>query len=182
MYLFAVGLLAGDFYQQAVETHKCFDSGSICFELVKGLPAAFVALVIGLVAAGIAWRQYRVAKAKLNLDLFDKRYAVFLETWKILSAVSIEGPQQEHGLFTPFNNFIPQAAFLFGDDIEAYLHLAVKNWTDFLAAQALADGGQGEARLKAIARRAELEQWFETEAKDGAKKRFGEYMSFETWK
>ena len=41
-------------------------------ELVKGLPAAFVTLVIGSIAAGIAYRQYRIARAKFKLDLFEK--------------------------------------------------------------------------------------------------------------
>ena len=53
------------------------ESSSIAFELLKGLPAAFVALVIGGVAAGVAWRQMRIAQAKLKLDLFDKRYRLY---------------------------------------------------------------------------------------------------------
>ena len=54
-------------------------------DLMKGLPAAFVTLVIGLIAAGIAYRQYRIARAKFKLDLFEKRHAVFLETWAFIS-------------------------------------------------------------------------------------------------
>jgi hypothetical protein len=54
-------------------------------DLAKGLPAAVVTLVIGLIAAGIAYRQYRIARAKFKLDLFEKRHAVFLETWAFLS-------------------------------------------------------------------------------------------------
>jgi hypothetical protein len=52
----------------------CCVQGSIRFEIMKGVPAAFVALVIGLVATGIAWRQFKVAQAKLKLDLFERRY------------------------------------------------------------------------------------------------------------
>lgn len=51
-------------------------SGSFYFELLKGVPAAFVALIVGLIAPGIAHRQYHIARAKLKLDLFDKRYAI----------------------------------------------------------------------------------------------------------
>lgn len=46
-------------------------SGSIWCEVAKGLPAGGVALVVGNVGGIIAYRQYRVAKAKLNLDLFE---------------------------------------------------------------------------------------------------------------
>ena len=46
-------------------------------ELVKGLPAAFVTLVIRSIAAGIAYRQYRIARAKFKLDLFEKNACGF---------------------------------------------------------------------------------------------------------
>ena len=38
----------------------CCSQGSICFELDKGLPAAFVTLVIGGIAARITYQQYKV--------------------------------------------------------------------------------------------------------------------------
>jgi len=53
-----------------IESGQCV-SGSICFELMKGAPAAVVALLAALIAGLIAYRQYRVAKAKLNLDLLS---------------------------------------------------------------------------------------------------------------
>ena len=52
-------------------------AGSLRAEIAKGLLAAFVALVNGLIAAGIAWQRWRVARAKLKLDLFDRRLAIF---------------------------------------------------------------------------------------------------------
>src|ERR1700722_14950247 len=98
------------------------DWSKVPFELVKGLPAAFVTLIIGASAAGIAYRQYEVARAKLKLDLFEKRYAIFQQTWEILSGVVRNGTRAEnYGLATPFNNFLPQAAFLFGEPIKRYL-------------------------------------------------------------
>ncbi|MCD6026117.1 MAG: hypothetical protein K0R08_636 [Solimicrobium sp.] len=54
-----------------------FAPGSLSLELAKGLPAAFVALIVGGIAAGIAWRQYGAAKAKLKFDLFDRRCSNF---------------------------------------------------------------------------------------------------------
>lgn len=51
------------------------------------LPTAFVALVIGLVAAAIAAPQAQVASAKLKLDLFDKRLKVFGAVWASLKAL-----------------------------------------------------------------------------------------------
>jgi hypothetical protein len=154
--------------------------GSICFELVKGIPAAIAALVVGSIATGIAYRQYRVAQAKLKLDLFDKRYAIFLETWTILSEAVIKGTRERQwGLATPFNNFLPQASFLFGQRVTSYLNTASKNWTSLHAFE-----GDGAANLTPaqLEESKALRQWFEDEAKEGCRKVFGRYLNFERWK
>jgi hypothetical protein len=154
--------------------------GSIGFELLKGVPTALVALVVGLIAAGIAYRQYHVARAKLKFDLFDKRYAIFLETWTILSETATQGTRQKsYGLGNPFSNFMPQAAFLFGNDVDRYLHGAVDRWTELW-------GIEGDTEPSALAanaaRRAELKRWFHNEASEGAKEVFGRYLNFENWR
>jgi hypothetical protein len=158
-------------------------SGSLCFELVKGLPAAFVALIIGAIAAWIAYRQYQVSTAKLKLDLFNLRYPIFLDTWTILSEVAAVGTREKsYGLGNPFSNFIPKAAFLFGRDVEKYLVNVVEKWADLYAAEAETEGLQGTDRLKNIAKRSELKKWFHEEASVGAKRLFGRYLDFERWK
>jgi hypothetical protein len=154
--------------------------GSILFEMMKGVPAAVVALIIGLVAALIAYRQYSVARAKLKLDLFDKRYTIFLETWTILSETATNGTRQKsYGLGNPFSNFMPQAAFLFGTDVERYLNEAVDKWAELWGIEG---NTQPSALAASAARRAELKQWFFKEASEGAKRLFGKYLSFETWR
>jgi hypothetical protein len=96
---------------------------------MKGLPAAFVALVIGCIAARITYNQFRVAEAKLKLDLFERRYNIFHETWKTLSEVVGKGTREKnYGFGTPFNNYIPEAKFLFGADIETYLNTLASKW------------------------------------------------------
>jgi hypothetical protein len=152
----------------------------MCFELLKGVPAGIAALVVGSIAAGIAYRQYRVTEAKLKLDLFDKRYAIFLETWTILSEVVMKGTREKQwGLATPFNNFMPQASFLFGPDIADYLSTASKKWTELWAFE-----GDGLPNLTPaqIAQSAELKMWFHHEASVGCKELFGQYLNFERWK
>jgi hypothetical protein len=52
----------------------CADS--LWRELLKGIPSVFVTLVIGGIAAYIAYRQYKISHAKLKLDLFEKRYEI----------------------------------------------------------------------------------------------------------
>src|SRR4051812_9007609 len=78
------------------------DSRGLCAALldiavtwIKTAPAflatLLAALVAGSIAIWIAYHQYRIAKAKLNLDLFEKRLAIFRTTWSELSRVSREG-------------------------------------------------------------------------------------------
>jgi hypothetical protein len=151
-------------------------------DLIRAAPAVFATLVIGLIAAMIAYNQYRVARAKLKLDLFDRRYAIFLEIWRILSEVVSQGVQRTGGLSTPFNNFIPQSAFLFGPDIEAYLNKAVSQWALLWAIQARTQGNGNIVQAADIAKQAELMRWFFEEASHGAKRIFGEYLEFKHWK
>jgi hypothetical protein len=158
------------------------DWSKVRFELVKGLPAAFVTLIIGAIAAGIAYRQYEVAKAKLKLDLFEKRYAIFHQTWEILSEAATKGARENnYGLATPFNNFLPEAAFLFGKPIERYLDEASTKWAELRALEAETDGA-GIDRAANIAKASELQQWFFEQASKGAKAQFGRYLDFENWK
>ena len=46
--------------------------GTTCFEILKIIPTAAIALIV----AAITLQQWRVAKAKLKLDLFDRRYKI----------------------------------------------------------------------------------------------------------
>ena len=158
-------------------------TSSFASELIKGLPAAFVALVIGAIAAFLTWRQYEVARAKLKFDLFDRRFAIFQQTWEILSEVVIRGTREKnYGLATPFNDFLPQARFLFGKDISDYLDEASTNWADLHALEAERADLSGQERLRNIERARELRNWFEEEAKEGCKRTFGSYLNFERWK
>lgn len=147
--------------------------GSVCLEIVKGLPTTAVALIV----AWVAFQQWRVARAKLKLDLFDKRYAIFFETWEKVSHVVRFGTRDvNYGLGTPFNNFIPQAKFLFGDDIEAYLILMIEKWTEPNAIES--EPTQSNYAQKKF----DLNGWFFEQADKGVKAKFGLYLSFERWR
>src|ERR1700722_6291590 len=99
---------------------------SIWFELIKGIPAVIVTLVIGGIATYIAWRQKEISgqqkeisQARLKLDLFDKRNVVFTEAWTFFSeTLSLDANSPA---LHPFTNHLPQAGFLFGPEIADYL-------------------------------------------------------------
>jgi hypothetical protein len=151
---------------------------SLLWALLPGLPAAIVALLVAV----IAYRQYEVAKAKLNLDLFDKRFAIFDQTWEIFSETATKGTRekQRYGFGSPFNNFHPQARFLFGKEIADYLELAFHNWNELH----LLEGEREDLAAAAAhaARVSELKSWFFEEARNGCKDKFGKFLNFERWK
>jgi hypothetical protein len=156
--------------------------GPVCLSLIQGIPAGLVAAVATVIGAKIASHQTTVAAAKLKLDLFDKRYPIFLDTWKIMSEVVSKGTREKnYGLGTPFNNFMPQARFLFGEDIERYLSEAANKWIDLHTIESVsAEGGPRPADYPQ--KRTDLFRWFKEEADTGIKKRFDPYLDFEKWR
>jgi hypothetical protein len=155
--------------------------GPVCIALVQGIPTALVALTVGIVGSYIAYRQASVAKAKLKLDLFEKRYPIFQQTWEIMSETALRGTRVRHyGFGNPFSNFMPQARFLFGKNVEAYLSNAVNRWAEL-------HGYEGEredalAAAQHAARVAELKGWFHQQASTGLRELFDPYLDFEKWR
>lgn len=156
--------------------------GPVCLSLVQGIPAALVTLTVGIAGWIIARQQAAVAATKLKLDLFEKRYPIFLETWKIMSEVVTKGTREKnYGLAHPFSNFIPQARFLFGDEVERYLNDAASKWIRLHGIEGEI-GGVGIRAADYAEQRRQLLDWFESQAKTGVKELFGPYLDLEKWK
>ena len=85
-------------------------------DLIKGVPAAIVALVVGCIAAYIAWQQYRVNHAKFKLDLFHKRQDIYLSLAVMLSKIAA-GAELADTDAPIFRGQVAGASFLFGTDI-----------------------------------------------------------------
>lgn len=103
---------------------------SMIIENVKSFLPPIAAIVVGGAAYKVASQQAKtakfqadIAKAKLNHDLFEKRYVLFEATWVFLS-----NPETNYMLDHPkFTNLIPKASFLFGADVEAYMNQISQN-------------------------------------------------------
>jgi hypothetical protein len=157
------------------------NQGTICFEWMKGVPAAFVTLIIGAIATKITYNQFLVARAKLKLDLFDKRLVIFQKVWAILSEVVSTGTRgRNYGLSTPFNNFMPEAEFLFGPDIAAYLREATAKWIELSGYEFESEQSDSSSRAKNAVRVAELRGWFHDEASN-VRNKFAPYLDFKNW-
>jgi hypothetical protein len=77
-----------------------------------------ITAIIAIVVAVVSYRQWRTAQRKLQLDLFEKRFAVFMDARKVISELTQLGKVTDDGL--P-NEIIARAKFLFGPEVEALL-------------------------------------------------------------
>jgi len=132
-----------------------------------------------------------VAAAKLNLDLFEKRMAIFDATWAVFPVA-----HQNEGLtdeYKEFRNAAHKAAFLLGRDVNDYLaEVLVKvdalriNGAMVRAQNDIARQNQqynqsvGEAMAKLLLEQSELQMWLMEQAAP-CKAVFGKYMDFSTW-
>ena len=164
-------------------SHAWFETNSLSFELVKGLPTAAVALAIGLIAAGIAWQQWRVSRAKFKLDLFEQRYELYLTAWTFLSFATDEETSDIQADVAKFWNETPRAYFLFGEEIGAFFEEAKQKRIDYrmamrrLRATELDDVSRPAAEARALA----LSTWF-TESMEGLRLRFSPFLAFDKWR
>ena len=160
------------------------DQGTLCFQIAQGIPAGLITLLVGFFGVYFAWRQYLTSRAKLKLDLFDRRYEIFMATWAHLSSIVQNGPEpkgeksQAFKIFKTFRNNIPQSGFLFGSDIEIYLDEIETKQMEAWELQMKYD--MSALSQEQIVRKAELVNWFITEARD-AKKRFLPYLELRSW-
>lgn len=155
---------------------------SLCFELMKGVPAAVVAIFASALAGMIAYRQYRVAKAKLNLDLFEKRYELFEHVWALASAV-MHG--KVVGMVDPVRlnvtNALPKIEFLFDAGIAAYVREISESSAELWQIhQQMMQAGYGIS-TEYVERRRSLVSWFGEQALGGCQARFGAYLDVAKW-
>ena len=74
---------------------------------------------MALFAALIAFGQWWTARQRLVLDLFEKRFAVFMELRTLVSEAVQEGKVSKPG---SIKEVIARSQFLFGGDVNEHLH------------------------------------------------------------
>jgi hypothetical protein len=154
-----------------------------CFlELLKVTPT----LIVGIIAAIIAWQQSKtakeqriIAKAKLNLDLFERRLKVFEATWEAASLAANNGAT----IIPPpsMTNLYPTASFLFGVEVEAYMKELAGKITEFGTILELTRRNGGHVPPESINEMKELQYWIGMAAVEGVRNIFSPYLSFGQW-
>lgn len=163
-------------------------------EISKLAVTAVVTLVVGVATLfiqrsqrDIAAQQARtalaaksVAQAKLNLDLFEERYALFQVVWGFLSEATQTKAPEGPGLYPEFTNLIPKVQFLFGTAIATYVREVHRKRLDLdlvnRRLMTMPYVPEEESKLMT-----ELHSWFFDEASN-CFKRFGEYLDFSAWR
>jgi hypothetical protein len=84
------------------------------------LTLSIVAAFISIATATVAIMQWRLAKDKLRLDLFEKRYRVYEVAMTYLSAVVSLADVRNDDLHN-YNRGTTDAVFLFGPEISDYI-------------------------------------------------------------
>lgn len=123
--------------------------------------------------------QAKTSEAKVNLDLFELRYAVFEQVWGFLSEPINKGGEEV--MHPEFTNLIPKARFLFGDEIGNYMRDASQNRSQLVLLQhkiSKVNGYPAEEDVKQIAA---LQDWFFNEA-SACHEKFAPYLDFSMWR
>lgn len=82
--------------------------------------AALLTPLIALLAAYIAWQQWKTNERKLKLDLYDRRFRIYEATRQLILSI-IRNADVESEEIQKFQLTVAEARFLFGSDITGYL-------------------------------------------------------------
>lgn len=82
--------------------------------------APIATLIVGFLVAFVAFQQWLVARHKLRLDLFDRRYKIYDATRKFLSVIVARADFEDSQLFE-FYAGTSDAEFFFDADVVDYL-------------------------------------------------------------
>ena len=121
---------------------------------------ALLTPTVAVLGALIGYRQWRLAQNKLKLDLFDRRFKVYVAARDLLASIMTSGKAMDDKLFK-FLVATREAKWLLDIDVANYLdkqvyHKALDLQT--LAAE-LEGVGVGEIRTKNVHAQADLKKW-----------------------
>ena len=124
------------------------------------LLSALLTPVIAIVATMIAIFQYRTERQRWRLDMFDKRYPIYLATMSYIASVMQKGDMIDQDL-QKFNQETRDAALLFGSEVEDYLQLLRSKGVDLRThAKLMEPLPVGDARSEHAQKICDLNLWF----------------------
>ncbi|MGC4005848.1 MAG: hypothetical protein QM811_23105 [Pirellulales bacterium] len=151
------------------------------FDFTWKIISGLLTLTIALLAMLIAYRQYRNAKDKLRLELFEDRFKIYDSANALLKTWIKEKPDNQ--LQKDFRQSILKASFLFGPDVSEYLVELSNNGVKYviLTERIKREYEQNlslEIRSVAIDESQEILEWLSIQHARGLFERFEDYMTF----
>lgn len=135
--------------------------------------------IIGIVASIILILQYLLARRTWRLNLYDKRYPVYLETMSFIASVVRDGEVNKEELLKFLRNSRDKE-FLFKKDTRIYLNDLYKKGLQLMRVQKKHESlPVGEELNKKANEESELLEWFSKQF-DYAKELFGQYLTVDT--
>lgn len=107
------------------------------FDQILKVISTLATLTIGVAASALAYRQFKISKAKLRFDLYEKRYALFLKLRMFVSDLAIgnnNDPQEVQLKAGAFKRDTIECRFLFDDDVAAYFDLVYSKASELVRA------------------------------------------------
>jgi hypothetical protein len=102
-------------------------------QVVQALGPTFVAVVVGLFAGYIGWRQWLTGNYRLRLDMFDRRYSMYEATKLLFGQIAINGTVTSTD-FAEFRDKIRGAEFFFDGEAKLFFtRLLELSWRANLA-------------------------------------------------
>jgi hypothetical protein len=125
----------------------------------------------------IALRQWRTSHYRLKLDLFEKRWTIYIATKAILSSGSVNG---DTSFVATFKRHTEQAEFLFKPRVVKFLNDVAVNHLELGAAFAALSKAEA-AKIgvqEADERRRKIMDWWIQASSTGVTKIFKPYLDF----
>ncbi len=140
--------------------------------------SGFLTPVIAIITTTILVLQYYLAKRRWRLDLYDKRYPVYLASMQYLSSIARDARVTDEELFKFLRNS-KDKEFLFGNDVKEHLEKLYNKGVrlNYLGKKSEHEPVE-EKRIKLVDEESDLVVWF-VEQFEVSKKLFGEYLTID---
>jgi hypothetical protein len=101
-------------------------------KFVKTLGTVLFVTIPAIIAVYVAIKQYYLSKHQIKVELYEKRYKIYLQTKELVWNINSDVTQNDF-LFQDFKPVLNEAKFLFGNELVAYLNELIetgKNYRD----------------------------------------------------
>ena len=163
----------------------------ICFILENPiLVIGFSTIVIGICTLALAYRQWRISKDNLRLNLYEKRYEIYLKALKFVANISVNQKISLQDTLE-FRRTTDQSKFLFEPEIQEYMDEIFNESGQYSATTRSLEPLQEKVQLgmeltsdqfrkknELENKKTELLDYFEEQSRKVLTERFNKYLNF----